>query len=411
MEKGKEKGKDKGKGESKSKEIVREKYTRVRWADTVGRALTRTAHFNPQETTPNSRLIDTSKPESWRSDRRQEKFTHSVDSGLKKTYKEALLTPTSLPPRQHSRSHIFNTFHHSTYPSSVSFSGKCYRCLDTSHRAAKCRAPIRCVSVARRAILHDIVWIACLWKLLVLPYGAALVGGFGRFIRADDFSVRMVDFTGYRCLISVNHLSDIPENLEIVVGDSSLSVLIQLERWGRRDVAAPGIPPNERTDQHDPQHRPIDVQRRSAGLSGGDGRRPEDLRALTRHGIRRKSGIEKGPYGDFKFISSEGSGPSGFLGGLLLSSRTPGAHYPCGPTVRGEAPGIDATHVVTSSSTHLRLEPTLLSTNPPALTSAGPMVGGDRVGPLATFPDNAIATETSRILPSGSDLVEVLVPL
>lgn len=85
---------------------------------------------------------------------------------------------------------------------------------------------------ARRAPLRYNVWI----KLVSLPYEcwssrtvAALVGGFGRFIRADDLSIRMVDFTGYRCLISVNHLSDIPENLDITVGDSLLSVLIKLE--------------------------------------------------------------------------------------------------------------------------------------------------------------------------------------
>nr|CAD1842767.1 unnamed protein product [Ananas comosus var. bracteatus] len=78
----------------------------------------------------------------------------------------------------------------------------------------------------RRASLTYNVWI----RLVSLPYEcwssrtvAALVGGFGRFIRADDFSSRMVDLTGYRCLISVNFLSDIPENLEITVGDYSLS--------------------------------------------------------------------------------------------------------------------------------------------------------------------------------------------
>nr|CAD1822971.1 unnamed protein product [Ananas comosus var. bracteatus] len=66
------------------------------------------------------------------------------------------------------------------------------------------------------------VWI----RLVSLPYEcwsshtvAALVGGFGRFIRADDHTKRMIDLSGYRCLIKVNHLSDIPENLEITFGD------------------------------------------------------------------------------------------------------------------------------------------------------------------------------------------------
>nr|CAD1824945.1 unnamed protein product [Ananas comosus var. bracteatus] len=132
----------------------------------------------------------------------------------------------------------------------------------------------------RRASLTYNVWI----RLVSLPYDcwssrtvAALVGGFGRFIRADDFSTRMVDLTGYRCLISVNFLSDIPENLEITVGDYSLSVLIQLERWGRRKVVNPGIPPNERTDQHDlrltgheaPRHRSAGSVRGQQSSAGG----------------------------------------------------------------------------------------------------------------------------------------------
>nr|CAD1824878.1 unnamed protein product [Ananas comosus var. bracteatus] len=82
---------------------------------------------------------------------------------------------------------------------------------------------------------------------------AALVGGFGRFIKPDDFSRRMVDLSGYRCLIAVNHLYDIPENLEITFGDATISVLIQLERRGRTDADdGRRAPPNERSDHHDP---------------------------------------------------------------------------------------------------------------------------------------------------------------
>lgn len=57
-----------------------------------------------------------------------------------------------------------------------------------------------------------------------------LVGGFERFIKANDLTTYMTDLSGYRCLVTVNHLSDIPENLMITFSDFSMSVLIQLER-------------------------------------------------------------------------------------------------------------------------------------------------------------------------------------
>lgn len=127
---------------------------------------------------------------------------------------------------------------------------------------------------ARHPPLTYYAWI----RLVCLPYEcwlsrtvAALVGGFGRFIRADDFTSRMVDLSGYRCLIAVNHLSDIPENLDLSFGDLSLSILIQLERWGRRDATTQRLPPNEGTDQHDPHEAPplVNAHRRSTGSARG----------------------------------------------------------------------------------------------------------------------------------------------
>lgn len=127
---------------------------------------------------------------------------------------------------------------------------------------------------AHHPLLTYYAWI----RSVSLPYECwssrtvfALVGGFGRFIRADDFSSRMVDLSGYRCLIAVNHLSDIPENLDLSFGDISLSILIQLERWGRRDAAVQRQPPNERTDQHDPLDNPSPAEalRRSVGSARG----------------------------------------------------------------------------------------------------------------------------------------------
>nr|CAD1844981.1 unnamed protein product [Ananas comosus var. bracteatus] len=118
---------------------------------------------------------------------------------------------------------------------------------------------------APRPPLSYKVWI----RLVSLPYEcwstktvAALVGGFGRFIRADDFTIRVADLSGYRCLIAVNHLHDIPENLDISFGDISLSVGIQLERWSRdSDVIRSNPHLNEHVDEHDPVNDPAGGRR------------------------------------------------------------------------------------------------------------------------------------------------------
>uniref|UniRef100_A0A6V7QUE7 CCHC-type domain-containing protein n=1 Tax=Ananas comosus var. bracteatus TaxID=296719 RepID=A0A6V7QUE7_ANACO len=127
-------------------------------------------------------------------------------------------------------------------------------------------------SGARRFSPPYKAWI----RLVSLPYEcwssrtvAAIVGGFARFIRADEHTTRMIDHSGYRCLVAVNHLHDIPENLEVAFGDVSLSVLIQLERWARDDDNGrgdPPPPPNERTDHFDPDMRSLEVERRSEAL-------------------------------------------------------------------------------------------------------------------------------------------------
>nr|CAD1843061.1 unnamed protein product [Ananas comosus var. bracteatus] len=119
---------------------------------------------------------------------------------------------------------------------------------------------------APRPPLSYKVWI----RLVSLPYEcwstktvAALVGGFGRFIRADDFTIRVADLSGYRCLIAVNHLHDIPENLDISFGDISLSVGIQLERWSRdSDVIRSNPHLNEHVDEHDPGQKTAGPSRR-----------------------------------------------------------------------------------------------------------------------------------------------------
>ncbi len=58
---------------------------------------------------------------------------------------------------------------------------------------------------------------------------SAIVSGFGRFLRADDGSINIVDFTGFRCSIAVDDLADIPEHLEISMGDYVITVPVRIE--------------------------------------------------------------------------------------------------------------------------------------------------------------------------------------
>nr|CAD1832901.1 unnamed protein product [Ananas comosus var. bracteatus] len=308
-----------------------------------------------------------------RSDSGGGKTTPSVATGIKRTYKEALLTPkpkSTQPPRRPPNLHTFPV-----PPGYSSLRGRCFRCLGSNHWAYNCRGPIRCrrcyktghiarscmdrlpMSVyramrarpsylsafvpltedfytrqnrCRNAILVDVLPPKILGHFPHEHIANKLASRFGGFpadfhvaryserdfvvflpewvpseqlLRREILSLeelklqcfpwnpwshaRVTQLTynvwiqlmisrsewwisrGTRCLISVNYLSNIPENLEITVGDVSTSVLIQLERWGRREFAAPENPPNERTDQHDPQQRGPDMHRRSGGSVRG----------------------------------------------------------------------------------------------------------------------------------------------
>nr|CAD1822881.1 unnamed protein product [Ananas comosus var. bracteatus] len=110
------------------------------------------------------------------------------------------------------------------------------------------------------AAFHMNVGHPALWR----PWLSASTDSSGQI----GYSLRMVDLTGYRCLIAVNHLFDIPENLEITFGDISLLVIIQLERWDRVGVDARGNPPpphNERSAHHDPDARSTNALRSNSG--------------------------------------------------------------------------------------------------------------------------------------------------
>nr|CAD1835313.1 unnamed protein product [Ananas comosus var. bracteatus] len=197
---------------------------------------------------------------------------------------------------------------------------------------------------ARRPPLTYKAWI----RFVSLPYEcwssrtvAALVGGFGRFIRPDDFSARMVDLSGYRCLIAVNHLSDIPENLEITFGDLSLYVLIQLERWDRADAFGRGNLPNEGSDQHTPHDGPsardLHAARSDRGRCSSDGGDSNSDASWNSSEIRdRRCAIQPVPHGrrDDRGPPSHGAAPP--------KARRSGPLFTqcCSPSTLGPPPGL-----------------------------------------------------------------------
>nr|CAD1823685.1 unnamed protein product [Ananas comosus var. bracteatus] len=70
---------------------------KVMWADAVRHALTHTALFHPEDPAPKTRRIDTSTPDvRRRANRGYGKTTPLFAPGIKKSYKEALLTPHPL---------------------------------------------------------------------------------------------------------------------------------------------------------------------------------------------------------------------------------------------------------------------------------------------------------------------------
>ncbi len=113
----------------------------------------------------------------------------------------------------------------------------------------------------------------------------AIVHGFGRFIRADVNSINLVDLIGFKCLIAVDDLADIPEHLSISMGDFITSSPVRIEStapFGGEDCGIPfvGGDAGEGGDQTDP--RGITLARRAA--APGDGEEDWDSREGLRSG-------------------------------------------------------------------------------------------------------------------------------
>nr|CAD1819186.1 unnamed protein product [Ananas comosus var. bracteatus] len=76
-----------------------------------------------------------------------------------------------------------------------------------------------------------------------VPRVAALVCGFGRFVKADEVTKAMSDLRAFRCQIILDTLTDIPQNLAIILGEERFPVMVHLESWERAVDEAHGDPP------------------------------------------------------------------------------------------------------------------------------------------------------------------------
>nr|CAD1824631.1 unnamed protein product [Ananas comosus var. bracteatus] len=75
-----------------------------------------------------------------------------------------------------------------------------------------------------------------------IPRVAAIVGGFGRFLRADKNSKSMNDLRAYRCRVAIHALTDVPQNVSLIVGDEMFPILVTIESW-EEDHGAAAQPP------------------------------------------------------------------------------------------------------------------------------------------------------------------------
>nr|CAD1819540.1 unnamed protein product [Ananas comosus var. bracteatus] len=87
-------------------------------------------------------------------------------------------------------------------------------------------------------------------RLINLPFEiwsiarvAALISGFGRFIKADDETKAMTSFRAFRCQIALDSIYNIPQNLSVIIGEELFPVMVHLERWERTMDGGAAAPP------------------------------------------------------------------------------------------------------------------------------------------------------------------------
>ncbi len=128
-------------------------------------------------------------------------------------------------------------------------------------------------------------------KIVNLPFECwseecvtAIVHGFGRFLRADTNSINLVDLIGFRCLIAIDDLTDIPEHLSISMGDLIVFASVRIESttpFGGDDRGIPfvGGDPSKAGDQTDPHGRSLARRATIPGSNGDEGESRDGLRS------------------------------------------------------------------------------------------------------------------------------------
>nr|CAD1831137.1 unnamed protein product [Ananas comosus var. bracteatus] len=312
---------------------------KVLWADEVGGALTQTLSHS-KNSAPDTRPIDTSPPQvRRRTDRKRKKPSHPIATGIKKTYKEALLTPTPIPSHHQRRAQSLHLF--PATPASISRSGRCFRCLGYDHRASNCRGPIRYLRCYKTGHIAR----ACMEQSLpqcntgrctptknlghfpqetIANRLVARFGGFPSDFHVARYSKR--DFVIFLPEWVPSHQLLSREIISWRISDSSAFPGIPgaFERWGRRDFVAPGNPLTKGRISTILGREPPTPIAAQVVLFEGAGRQSADLRALMRHGILPKSEIGGGrrtPGGLGSMIVSKGQGPVVEESGLITVSQ------------------------------------------------------------------------------------------
>uniref|UniRef100_A0A6V7QXD9 DUF4283 domain-containing protein n=1 Tax=Ananas comosus var. bracteatus TaxID=296719 RepID=A0A6V7QXD9_ANACO len=131
------------------------------------------------------------------------------------------------------------------------------RCRSTSERGAVFRRVLASLlSLGRHwnARPHRSgyrAWIRLLnlpFECCTIPRVAAIVGGFGRFVKADAVSRANLDLRAFRCQIVLDSLLDVPQNLSVVLGDEVFAVMVHLEHWERIEEGGRVDPPQPPQD-------------------------------------------------------------------------------------------------------------------------------------------------------------------